>query len=80
MASFFKMMRAKKKRAVNPDLPRPNLFSHEKSIKEAKSTIDTLSETVLRLTARVEELERKLTIQNQQLTNLNQQKNIFRRG
>jgi hypothetical protein len=80
MSSIFKSMREKKKRAVNPDIPRPNLFTHEKSIKEAKVTIESLTETVTRLTAKVEELERKLIFQNQQLNGVIQNQNIFRKG
>ena len=32
----------KKKRRVDPDRPRPNLFSHEKKLKENQETVDGL--------------------------------------
>jgi spermidine/putrescine-binding protein len=32
----------KKKRVVNPDIPRPNLFSHEKKLKESQMIIEDL--------------------------------------
>jgi hypothetical protein len=80
MKGFFKSMRQKQKRAVNPDIPRPNLFTHEKNIKEARATIESLTQDVARLSARIQELEVKLKVQNQQLRALTQDLNIFRKG
>lgn len=37
-----RQFKQKKKRVVNPDIPRPNLFSHEKKLKESQMIIDDL--------------------------------------
>jgi hypothetical protein len=54
------MYRSKPKRAVNPDIPRPNLFTHEKKLKDVQAAQDTHSQTVAQLQQRIEVLERKL--------------------
>lgn len=65
------MYGVKKKRAVDPNAPpRPTLLGHEKTLKDAKSTIEQQSITIDRLTRRVEELESKMIKQSQYLTAL----------
>lgn len=70
MPSPFDMYRAKQKRAVNPDIPRPNLFSHEKKIKDATATIEQLEQQVKALQARVAQLESKANNQSAYLSQL----------
>jgi hypothetical protein len=42
MSDIFKVMKAKKKRAVDPDAPpRPNLMTHEVKLRSAQETIDS---------------------------------------
>jgi fido (protein-threonine AMPylation protein) len=65
--SIFKAMKQKKKRAVNPDIPRPNLFSHEKKIKDMQTVNDAAQQTINQLQARVQRLERKLNSQTSYL-------------
>ncbi len=56
-------MKQKKKRAVNPDIPRPNLFTHEKKLKDMQAVNDSAMQTISQLQARVQRLERKLSSQ-----------------
>jgi hypothetical protein len=63
MSNIFKVMKAKKKRNVNPDIPRPNLFTHEKKLKDMQAVNDTAIHTIQQLQARVQRLESKLTNQ-----------------
>mgnify|MGYP006276832799 CR=1 FL=1 len=42
----YKQFKQKKKRVMNPDIPRPNLFSHEKHLKETDITIEELKRTI----------------------------------
>jgi len=65
------MYREKKKKAVDPNAPpRPNLLSHEKTIKETKQTIEHQSNLIDRLEHRVYDLEAKLNRQTAYLTEL----------
>ena len=65
------MYGAKKKRAVDPNAPpRPNLLSHEKTIKDAKSVIEQQGQQIAALTNRIAEMERKLNNQAIYLTAL----------
>ena len=61
--SIFKAMKQKKKRAVNPDIPRPNLFTHEKKLKDMQAVNDAAMHTIQQLQNRVQRLESKLTNQ-----------------
>jgi CII-binding regulator of phage lambda lysogenization HflD len=61
--SIFKAMKQKKKRAVNPDIPRPNLFTHEKKLKDMQSANDSAAQTITQLQSRIQRLERKLASQ-----------------
>lgn len=54
------MFKQKKKRKVDPDRPRPNLFSHEKKLKESAQTIDELRATVQRQNRDIERLQNRL--------------------
>jgi hypothetical protein len=63
MTNIFKAMKQKKKRAVNPDIVRPNLFTHEKKLKDMQSVNDTAADTIQRLQSRVQRLEAKLSSQ-----------------
>jgi len=55
------MYGAKKKRAVDPNAPpRPNLLSHEKTIKDAKQVIEQQGQQIVALNNRIVELERKI--------------------
>ena len=68
MNPFLKAMQVKKKRAVDPDAPpRPNLMSHDKTIREAQTTIEQLQSQNQQLQRRVQELENKMTRQTQYL-------------
>ena len=71
--AMLKLMRAKKKRPVDPNAPpRPNLMSHDKTIRDQKATIDTLTQDVLQLRQQVEALTAKLNYQTQYLAQLHQ--------
>lgn len=50
----------KKKRRVDPDRPRPNLFSHEKKLKENQETVDGLRATIDDQRRQIEILKNKL--------------------
>lgn len=63
MTNIFKAMKQKKKRAVNPDIVRPNLFTHEKKLKDMQVVNDTAVDTIQRLQSRVQRLEAKLSSQ-----------------
>lgn len=61
---MFSQYKQKKKRAVNPDIPRPNLMSHEKRLKEVndemggyKDTIAKQQDEISRLRVKVNRLE-----------------------
>jgi predicted RNase H-like nuclease (RuvC/YqgF family) len=67
------MYKTKKKRAVDPNAPpRPNLLSHEKTIKETRATIEQLEQENRLLKMRVEALESKMITQTQYLNHLHQ--------
>ena len=60
-------MKQKKKRAVNPDIPRPNLFTHEKKLKDMQAANDGAAQTIAQLQNRIQRLERKLATQTDYL-------------
>ena len=69
MNPMFKVMQAKKKRAVDPLAPpRPNLLSHEKVLKDTKITMEQQADTIRRLERRLEDLEARLARQTDYLT------------
>jgi len=49
----------KKKRKVNPDIPRPNLFSHEKKLKDQTAAMDRLLQLVDSQQSEIRDLKRK---------------------
>ena len=68
MNPMFKAMQPKKKRPVDPNAPpRPNLLSHDKVIRDQKTTIEQLQYQNQQLNQRVEALERKMERQTQYL-------------
>lgn len=71
--SMFDMYKSKKKRAVDPNAPpRPNLFSHEKKLKETTSSLEELQQENRLLKMRLEALESKMVTQTQYLNHLHQ--------
>jgi len=65
------MYGTKKKRAVDPNAPpRPNLLSHEKTIKDTKQVIEQQGRQIEALVNRVNELERKMQRQADYLSAL----------
>lgn len=67
----------KKKRAVNPDIPRPNLLSHEKTIRETRVELAEAIQEIARLNAKIDELDRRVRFQDQQISQFSRQN--FRR-
>ncbi len=67
----------KKKRVMNPDIPRPNLFSHEKKLKEQTEAVDRLLELVKSQQQEIDSLRGKY-LQMQQ--SIEQIINVLRRG
>jgi TolA-binding protein len=68
---MLKLMRAKKKRPVDPNAPpRPNLMSHDKVIRDQKATIGHMEERINILELRLAETESKLRYQTQYLSHL----------
>lgn len=68
---MLKLMKAKKKRAVDPNAPpRPNLLSHEKVLKDAKLTMSQMSHQIVSLQNRLNDVENKLRNQTQYLSTL----------
>jgi len=73
MSDIFKAMKAKKKRAVDPNAPpRPNLLTHEVKLRTAQQTIDEQNQTIAMMQNRLSELERKVRAQADYLTQLHQ--------
>ena len=66
-SSIFKAMRQKKKRAVDPDLPRPNLFTHEKKLKDMSAAAEEAMRTIQQQAERIRRLERKIANQSDYL-------------
>jgi predicted RNase H-like nuclease (RuvC/YqgF family) len=50
----------KKKRRVDPDRPRPNLFSHEKKLKENQETVEGLMAIIDDQRRQLDRLQNKL--------------------
>ena len=74
MSIYVDMYKPKAKRPVDPNAPpRPNLMRHDKIIRDQKTIIDQMEQTVLMLRHRVEELERKNNNQTAYLNAVHQQ-------
>jgi TolA-binding protein len=72
--AMLKLMKAKKKRPVDPNAPpRPNLMSHDKTIRMQKLTIEQLQMQVHQLASEVESIRTKLNYQTQYLQQLHSQ-------
>ncbi len=64
MSNIFKAMKAKKKRAVNPDAPpRPNLMTHDVKLREQQNVIQLMQYEMQYLKDTVRSLQNKLTNQ-----------------
>ena len=62
--SIFKAMRAKKKRAVDPNAPpRPNLMTHDVKIRDQQSTMSAMQAEIYQLKDTVRSLQNKLNNQ-----------------
>jgi hypothetical protein len=71
MSNIFKAMKAKKKRAVDPNAPpRPNLMTHEVKLKEQKQDFQTLVNIVQQQEEKIRRLESKLNYQTNYLQTL----------
>lgn len=71
MSNIFKAMKAKKKRAVDPNAPpRPNLMTHEVKLKEQKQDFQTLVNIVKQQEEKIQRLESKLNYQTNYLQTL----------
>ena len=67
----------KKKRVMNPDIPRPNLFSHEKKLKEQTEAVDRLLELVKN---QQEEINRLKSEYRNMQSSIEQIISVLRRG
>ena len=80
MANAFDMYGAKKKRAVDPNAPpRPNLLSHEKTLKDTKGVIERQHQQIQYLMTKVDELEQRVQRQADYLSALHQTINSRKR-
>jgi len=63
--AMLKIMRAKKKRPVDPNAPpRPNLLSQDKKLREQEQTVQDLHQEVSYLKDKLNNLETKLRTQD----------------
>lgn len=64
MSNIFKAMKAKKKRAVNPDAPpRPNLMTHDVKIRDQQNALAMMQSEIYQLKDTVRSLQNKLNNQ-----------------
>ena len=71
MSDMFKVMRAKKKRPVDPNAPpRPNLLSQDKKLREQEQTVQDLNQEVSFLKDKLSSLEVKLRTQDNLLSQM----------
>jgi hypothetical protein len=64
MSNIFKAMKAKKKRAVNPDAPpRPNLMTHDVKIKDQQNMMSAMQSEIYQLKDTVRSLQNKVNNQ-----------------
>jgi hypothetical protein len=64
MSNIFKAMKAKKKRAVNPDAPpRPNLMTHDVKIRDQQNVMSLMQSEIYQLKDTVRSLQNKLNNQ-----------------
>jgi septal ring factor EnvC (AmiA/AmiB activator) len=67
----------KTKRVMNPDIPRPNLFSHEKKLKESQTIIEDLQSQLRKQAEEIATLKSNYVNMQQ---SVNQIINVLRRG
>ena len=73
MSDIFKAMKAKKKRAVDPNAPpRPNLMTPDVKLRTAEQTIQDQANIINTLQIRLDNLERKVRAQADYLSQLHQ--------
>jgi hypothetical protein len=64
MSNIFKVMKTKKKRAVNPDAPpRPNLMTHDVKIRDQQNIVSLMQSEIYQLKDTVRSLQSKLNNQ-----------------
>ncbi len=64
MSNIFKAMKAKKKRAVDPNAPpRPNLMTHDVKIRDQQNVIQSMQFEIYNLKDTVRSLQNKLNNQ-----------------
>lgn len=64
MSNIFKAMKAKKKRAVDPNAPpRPNLMTHEVKIRDQQNVMQSMQYEIYNLKDTVRNLQNKLNNQ-----------------
>jgi hypothetical protein len=64
MSNIFKAMKAKKKRAVDPNAPpRPNLMTHDVKIRDQQSALSAMQAEIYQLKDTVRSLQNKLNNQ-----------------
>jgi len=70
-SAMLKIMRAKKKRPVDPNAPpRPNLLSQDKKLREQEQTVQDLNQEVSFLKDKLSSLEVKLRTQDNLLSQM----------
>jgi len=73
MSGIFKAMKAKKKRAVNPDAPpRPNLMTHDVKIRDQQNAMSAMQSEIFQLKDTVRSLQNKLNNQTAYLQAVHQ--------
>jgi len=73
-----KMFKQKKKRAVDPNAPpRPNLMSHDKTIRESQAAFSNLEDRVCKQTEEIDKLKSNYANMQQ---SINQILNHLRKG
>jgi peptidoglycan hydrolase CwlO-like protein len=64
MSNIFKAMKAKKKRAVDPNAPpRPNLMTHDVKIRDQQQAVSSMQAEIYQLKDTVRSLQNKLNNQ-----------------
>jgi peptidoglycan hydrolase CwlO-like protein len=73
MNNIFRAMKAKKKRAVNPDAPpRPNLMTHDVKIKDQQNAVAAMQSEIFQLKDTVRSLQNKINNQTAYLQAVHQ--------
>jgi septal ring factor EnvC (AmiA/AmiB activator) len=70
MAFDPRQFKQKKKRVMDPTIPRPNLFSHEKKLKENQQFVEDLQSQLRRQAEEVETLKNKYADLQQSIAQL----------